>query len=304
MTPAGTPQVAAHYARWPFPGTEHRSREGLVLLRSLAGWLRGAERARVADMGCGTGHTLVAIARRFPAVEFVGVDVVAAALERARAHAAAVGAANVAFITGDVAGVLPDVGVFDAVLCLGVLHHVAEPTRALANLVSLTAPGGRVVLWLYGRHGRAPHQLNQAFVRALAGDDPDAVPAVARAFVATLGERFASGTGFYAPPGDGPEGLRWLLEHEEWLADQMFPALERPVTMPEILDLFEAHGLRFEKSLAPWPEFASLTPDPLLRERFTRLSVRDQWAALDLLLRPPYYFVVGRRGMAAGGPGP
>ncbi len=42
---------------------------------------------------------------------------------------------------------------FDYVLCLGVLHHLPEPVEAVKKIHQLTKPGGRAVIWVYGKEG-------------------------------------------------------------------------------------------------------------------------------------------------------
>ena len=40
---------------------------------------------------------------------------------------------------------------FDLVYSIGVIHHLQHPEHALANMVSAAKPGGRVLIWVYGR---------------------------------------------------------------------------------------------------------------------------------------------------------
>jgi SAM-dependent methyltransferase len=42
---------------------------------------------------------------------------------------------------------------FDLVLCIGVLHHLRRPHRALENLVRSLRPGGRLIVWVYSYEG-------------------------------------------------------------------------------------------------------------------------------------------------------
>ena len=42
---------------------------------------------------------------------------------------------------------------FDIVFCIGVLHHLAHPRRAVENLVRALKPGGQLILWVYAREG-------------------------------------------------------------------------------------------------------------------------------------------------------
>jgi SAM-dependent methyltransferase len=50
---------------------------------------------------------------------------------------------------------------FDLCFCIGVIHHLEFPRRALERLVRALRPGGRLVVWLYGYEG------NERWVRFL-----------------------------------------------------------------------------------------------------------------------------------------
>jgi SAM-dependent methyltransferase len=39
---------------------------------------------------------------------------------------------------------------FDLVYAIGVIHHLQEPQRALAQMAAAARPGGRVLIWVYG----------------------------------------------------------------------------------------------------------------------------------------------------------
>lgn len=41
----------------------------------------------------------------------------------------------------------------EVVMCLGVLHHLADPKEGLAELWRVLVPGGTLCLWVYGREG-------------------------------------------------------------------------------------------------------------------------------------------------------
>jgi ubiquinone/menaquinone biosynthesis C-methylase UbiE len=93
---------------------------------------------RAIDMGTGAGTLALALAPLVP--EVVGVDIVVELLERARVEAPA----NVTFVEGDATDLPFDSGTFDLSCTRRTLHHIAHPERALAELVRVTAPGGRV----------------------------------------------------------------------------------------------------------------------------------------------------------------
>ena len=98
------------------------------------------------DVGCGTGDdTKRLLARVGPAGRVHGVDFSAAMVEESTRRWADTGE-PVTFSVGDVhALALPTDG-FDAVRADRVFQHVADPRAALAELVRVTRPGGRVVL--------------------------------------------------------------------------------------------------------------------------------------------------------------
>jgi ubiquinone/menaquinone biosynthesis C-methylase UbiE len=104
------------------------------------------EGMQVLEVGCGTGEDAVGIARRVGASgRVVAVDrnptMVAEGLKRARSAGV-----RVDFRLGD-AGALefPD-GSFDASRSDRVFQHLADPVRALAEMVRVTRSGGRVLI--------------------------------------------------------------------------------------------------------------------------------------------------------------
>jgi SAM-dependent methyltransferase len=115
------------------------------LRRRIVRRLRLRPGALVLDAGCGTGeHTL-----RFAEMGFrcLGIDVARPPLDRAAALAHARGVTSrVEFACHALEGLpLADASV-DAVHCRGVLMHVPDWERALAELCRVLKPGGRIAL--------------------------------------------------------------------------------------------------------------------------------------------------------------
>jgi 2-polyprenyl-3-methyl-5-hydroxy-6-metoxy-1,4-benzoquinol methylase len=85
--------------------------------------------AQVADVGCGAGQALLALARAFPRSEFHGYELSRHALERAEENKGGADVANLFF--HDVAKEpLPSDGRFAFVLTLDVLHDMTDPAGA------------------------------------------------------------------------------------------------------------------------------------------------------------------------------
>ncbi|MGQ0520537.1 MAG: class I SAM-dependent methyltransferase [Actinomycetota bacterium] len=89
--------------------------------------------ARVADVGCGQGRALIRLVQAYPGSEFVGYDVFAPNVERARANADAAGVAGrVRFELRDAAAGLD--GPFDVVTTWDVLHDAVDPSAILTSI--------------------------------------------------------------------------------------------------------------------------------------------------------------------------
>ena len=85
--------------------------------------------ARVADVGCGSGVTLLTLAAAFPRSDFEGYDPSRHAIERAERHRASQHLANARFHHEAAEG-LPTDEAFDLVLTFDCLHDMPHPERA------------------------------------------------------------------------------------------------------------------------------------------------------------------------------
>ena len=120
--------------------------QGLAAARwALLADLRLGPGHHVLEAGCGPGTALPALLERVSAGgRVVGIDPTVAFVEEARRRAAARGAANTEFREGDIREIpYPDAS-FDATFCDKVLIHVGPTERAIAEMVRVTKPGGRV----------------------------------------------------------------------------------------------------------------------------------------------------------------
>jgi SAM-dependent methyltransferase len=75
-----------------------------------------------------------------------GLDATEAMLEEARRLAARQGLANVAWQRGDACALPFADAAFDIVSCRYAVHHMQAPARALAEMVRVARPGGRIVV--------------------------------------------------------------------------------------------------------------------------------------------------------------
>lgn len=98
----------------------------------------------LADVGCGTGSLSFELARF--AGRVIGIDTSAPMLRRARAIARQNKIDNVVFRTGDAMALPLPTDSVDGAFCVMVLHFLADPERAVAELCRITRPGGCVIV--------------------------------------------------------------------------------------------------------------------------------------------------------------
>jgi 2-polyprenyl-3-methyl-5-hydroxy-6-metoxy-1,4-benzoquinol methylase len=97
--------------------------------------------ASVADVGCGSGITLLTLAAAFPRSRFDGYDPSRTAIDRAGRNQASRGLANATFRC-EAAEQLPAGPVFDLVLTFDCLHDMPHPDRAARAIRRCLKPDG------------------------------------------------------------------------------------------------------------------------------------------------------------------
>ncbi|HET6966150.1 MAG TPA: class I SAM-dependent methyltransferase [Acidimicrobiales bacterium] len=121
----------------------------LTLVGTILPALHGVEErlrsgARVADVGCGAGVAVLAMARAFPESTFDGYDPSRHAIDRARQKLADSGLTNVTFHLAPAAA-LPGEPTYDLVLTLDCIHDMPHPAEAIVAIRRAVTPDG---IWL------------------------------------------------------------------------------------------------------------------------------------------------------------
>lgn len=129
------PAVARYFFGLAGPGIAGESR----IVMEMLGVRRGD---RVLDVGCGPGNYTRMLAEASEGGLTVGLD----ASEAMVAAAAEQGGENLAYLRGDAAALPFEDETFDAACSVGVLHLVERPLTALAEMVRVLAPGGRLTV--------------------------------------------------------------------------------------------------------------------------------------------------------------
>ncbi len=146
--------AALEEAMWWYRGLH----ANLALLAGAAGLGRG----RLLDAGCGTGGLLKHLARRFPGLACVGLDVDPGACRTAAAKSGCPAAA------GSIDRLPFGAASFDAVVSADVLcHRAVDPDQALGEMARCLKPGGSLILnlpaydWLASAHDARVHNARR-----------------------------------------------------------------------------------------------------------------------------------------------
>jgi SAM-dependent methyltransferase len=124
-------QYCAEFLDWIHPITREAFRDRVVL-----------------DAGCGKGRHAW-LSAEFGARDVVGIDL-SDAVEAAYQNTRAV--PNVHILQADIYQ-SPILASFDLFYSIGVLHHLPDPKRGFLSLVQHLRPGGRAIIWVYGKEG-------------------------------------------------------------------------------------------------------------------------------------------------------
>ena len=160
----------------------------------------------VADVGCGAGVALTALARAYPASRFTGYELSRHALERAERRVADLGLDNVE-LRLERAEQLPDDGRYGFVLTFDCLHDMTRPDLAIAAIRRTLADDG---IWLIkdirctGRweHDRRNPMLAMMYGFSIAScmssalSEPDGMGLGTVGFDTTTAERMVRDAGF------------------------------------------------------------------------------------------------------------
>jgi tetratricopeptide (TPR) repeat protein/SAM-dependent methyltransferase len=106
--------------------------------------------------GCGTGQESIETAQQFPEARVLAVDLSLSSLCYAQRKSNERGLKNIEYAQGDITR-LGSIGrMFDIIVSVGVLHHLADPMAGWRELLSLLRPGGLMLLGFYSESARQP----------------------------------------------------------------------------------------------------------------------------------------------------
>ena len=107
------------------------------------------------DVGCGTGYFIETIARSFPNLCLVGVDISEEMVQEASKNLSSLRIANqLSFRQGDIQELPFENSSLDFIVSTLSLHHWAEPKQAIQEINRILKPGGQFLIFDLRRDSR------------------------------------------------------------------------------------------------------------------------------------------------------
>ena len=272
---------------------------------------------RVLVAGGGTGDQTIFLAEQLRPnrrAEVVHLDISSNCIGIAKRRAEVRKLPNITWMHGSVLD-LPSlqVGQFDYINCVGVLHHLEDPTAGLKALGAVLKEDGAMSLMLYGKYGRTGVYLMQELMRRINLTEPDLQAKIAntKAVLDSLPK-----TNWFK------RGEDIIGDHREFgdagIADMLLHAQDRPFTVEELYDLVEGCNLhvveliergrskykvewyirdkRMLEKISALPRkqqqaIAELIAGDMIVHNFYVARKTDTVATLDDLRNVPFYFL-------------
>lgn len=170
-----TKKVKNMYKKYPYPSPSielAQTNELLNLLRifELESNIK-LEAKNILDAGSGSGHRIINVAEFFKKCNFLGIDISETSLAIANELKNMKKLQNIRFLKHNIMNGVENLGKFDIVLCMGVLHHLSNPNKGLQLLTNTLKDDGMIFLYLYGKLGGHKRMLNKELISILMGNE-------------------------------------------------------------------------------------------------------------------------------------
>jgi len=289
------PAIARAYDRSPYPDyafwathPDHLGMFGRLFGLSVA----DPDGCAVLEIGCAVGGNLIPMAIASPGSRYVGVDLSAVQIERARATAQAVGADNVTFFQGDFRDLPPDLGPFDYVVCHGVFAWVTPETQTalLAFIREHLAPSGVAFVSYNTYPGQHMVDMVRKLMHLHTANAPDVATRDQQALAMLRFMQRQSARN----PGDWRQGffeqeLRKIDGDDPALFEHDYFAVEsHPVYFVDFVSAATSAGLAYLADANPWQMYLDNQPKDIIETLKPIESVVLQGQYLDFIYHNRY----------------
>ncbi|MEM2160557.1 MAG: methyltransferase domain-containing protein, partial [Candidatus Nitrosotenuis sp.] len=199
-----------------------------------------------------------------------------------------------------------NLGKFDIVFCMGVLHHLSNPDNGLQMLVKTLKNDGMIFLYLYGKLGGHKRMLNKELVSILLGNERQDYE---------LGIRIVRELGLNKFEYGWNLDFKNEKEEDSLIVDSLLHANEILYDCADIDRLFKqsdlygysifgittgTKGLIFDcgvkiqrKISVPQTDITQIFKSEFAQSRYESLSLNEKYRVLDLLYEPNGYTIIG-----------
>ena len=220
-----TDVVRAFYEKTPFPNYDgfdspdalRRKAQQGVFARLLDEQIPSG--AKILEVGCGTGQLSNFLGLRHGRVVF-GTDLCVSSLHLGDQFREKHDIDNVVFLQQNLFEPAVRPASFDVVIANGVLHHTGDPHLGFRSILTLLKPNGIIVVGLYNTYGRLTTDARRLVFRV-------------------AGDRFS-----FLDPRLRRRDLD-AVRKRAWFMDQYKHPHESKHTIGEVLDWFDAAGVKF-----------------------------------------------------------
>lgn len=252
-----TQKIRRFYERHSFPGYETiDDLEALTAKASANLYVKLllnqlSRSGRILELGCGTGQltNLLSADNR----HIIGIDLSLNSLRQAETFRRRQFLDTAQFFQMDIFHPCFRPQTFDVTISNGVLHHTPDPRLAFSTMVSLTKPGGLIILGLYNRFGRLFTNFRRHLFRYLGRID------------------FLD---YYLSQKDFSESKKRI-----WFKDQYQNPHESHHAVDQVLNWFDQGGIEFLNAIPKITPLDRLTSQEKLFNRHRRGSQLEHFIA-------------------------
>jgi hypothetical protein len=199
-----------------------------------------------------------------------------------------------------------DLGKFDIILCMGVLHHLSDPSRGLQLLTEALKNDGIIFLYLYGKLGGHKRMLNKELVSTLLGKEKYNYELGIKLVRELKLNKFDYGWNL---------NFKTKEEEDALIVDSLLHANEFLYDCNDIENLFKKSGLYgyavfgittsikgliFDTSVnsnkkltIPQTNIVKILKSDFLLSQYESLNMKEKYRIIDLLYEPNGYTVMG-----------
>jgi SAM-dependent methyltransferase len=305
-----TQKVKNMYKKYPYPSPSTeiaQTNELLNLLRifELESNIK-LEGKNILDAGCGSGHRIINVAEFFKKCNFLGIDISDTSLAVANELKNIKNLQNIQFLKHNIMNGVINLGKFDIVLCMGVLHHLSNPNKGLEILTNMLKDDGIIFLYLYGKLGGHKRMLNKELISILLGNKKSNYD---------LGIKLVRELGLNKFDYGWNLNFKTKEEEDVLIVDSLLHENEFLYDCNDIENLLKKSGLYgyaifgittstkglvFDTSIKPSKKLSisqtnisQILKSELSTSNYDSLSLNEKYRILDLLYEPNGYTIIG-----------